>query len=68
CRGGTAIETDTAGELMRTAAAHLRPGGRVVTVFNSHLRYRDRLESLIGPSEQLARTAKFTVVISRAAD
>ncbi|RAG67690.1 16S rRNA methyltransferase, partial [Burkholderia multivorans] len=46
----------------------LRPGGRVVTVFNSHLPYRDRLESLIGPSEQLERTAKFTVVISRAAD
>ena len=65
---GTTIETDTAGELIRTAAAHLRPGGRVVTVFNSHLRYRDRLESLIGPSEQLARTAKFTVVISRAPD
>ena len=62
---GTAIETDTAAGMMRTAAAHLTPGGRVLTVFNSHLRYRDRLEDLIGPSVQLARTAKFTVVESR---
>lgn len=62
---GTAIETDTAAGMMRTAAAHLTPGGRVLTVFNSHLRYRDRLEDLIGPSVQLARTAKFTVVQSR---
>lgn len=62
---GTAIETDTAAGLMRTAAAHLATGGRVLTVFNSHLRYRDRLESIIGPSEQLARNAKFTVIESR---
>lgn len=59
---GTAIETDTAAGLMHTAAAHLAPSGRVLTVFNSHLRYRDRLESIIGPSEQLARNAKFTVI------
>lgn len=62
---GTAIETDTTAGLMRTAAAYLAPGGRVLTVFNSHLRYRDRLESIIGPSEQLARNAKFTVIESR---
>lgn len=65
---GTTIETDTAVGMMRTAAAHLTPGGRVLTVFNSHLRYRERLEDLIGPSEQLARTAKFTVVESRLPD
>ena len=65
---GTAIETDTAAGMMRTAAAHLAPGGRVLTVFNSHLRYRERLEDLIGPSEQLARTAKFTVVESHLPD
>lgn len=62
---GTAIETDTATALMRAAAAHLSPTGRVLTVFNSHLRYRDRLEEIIGPSEQVARDAKFTVVASR---
>lgn len=64
---GTTVETDTAEALMATAAAHLTPGGRVITVFNSHLRYRDRLEAIIGPSEQLARNKKFTVVSSGAA-
>ena len=62
---GTTIETDTATELMRSAAALLTPGGQVLTVFNSHLRYRDTLERLIGPSDQVARTHKFTVVRSR---
>lgn len=62
---GTTIETDTADDLMRTASAHLAEGGRVLTVFNTHLRYRDRLDSLIGPSEQLARNSKFTVIGSR---
>ncbi|WP_166972984.1 class I SAM-dependent methyltransferase [Brevibacterium atlanticum] len=62
---GTTIETDTAGALMATAAAHLAPGGHVLTVFNTHLQYRQRLESLIGPSEQLARNSKFTVIASR---
>ena len=58
-------EPDTATELMRSAAALLAPGGQVLTVFNSHLRYRDTLERLIGPSDQVARTNKFTVVRSR---
>ena len=62
---GTAIETETAAALMATAAEHLAPGGQVLTVFNSHLRYRGRLESMIGPSRQLARNKKFTVISSR---
>ena len=62
---GTAIETETAAALMATAAEHLAPGGQVLTVFNSHLRYRGRLESMIGPSRQLARNKKFTVIASR---
>lgn len=62
---GTTIETETAAALMVTAAAHLAPGGQVITVFNTHLRYRDRLEAIIGPSEQLARNKKFTVISSR---
>ena len=62
---GTAIETETAAALMATAAKHLAPGGQVLTVFNSHLRYRGRLESMIGPSRQLARNKKFTVISSR---
>jgi 16S rRNA (guanine1207-N2)-methyltransferase len=62
---GTTIETDTAEALMATARSHLAPGGRVLTVFNTHLRYRDRLEAIIGESEQLARNKKFTVISSR---
>src|SRR5699024_1280249 len=62
---GTAIETDTAEALMVAAAGHLAPGGIVITVFNTHLRYRDRLEAAIGDSEQLARNKKFTVIASR---
>ena len=62
---GTTIETDTAEALMATAASHLAPGRQVITVFNTHLRYRDRLEGIIGPSEQLARNKKFTVISSR---
>ena len=62
---GTAIETETAAALMATAAKHLAPGGQVLTVFNSHLRYRGRLESIIGPSRQLSRNKKFTVIASR---
>lgn len=62
---GTTIETDTATELMRSATALLAPGGQVFTVFNSHLRYRETLERLIGPSDQVVRTSKFTVVRSR---
>lgn len=62
---GTAIETETAAALMAAAAEHLAPGGQVLTVFNSHLRYRDRLEPIIGPSRQLARNKKFTVIASR---
>lgn len=64
---GTTIETDTAAALMDTAAALLAPGGQVLTVFNSHLRYRESLQTHIGPSEQVARTSKFTVVRSRKA-
>ena len=62
---GTAIETDTASAMMAAAAEHLAPGGVVITVFNTHLRYRDRLEAIIGHSEQLARNKKFTVIASR---
>ncbi|RCS89931.1 class I SAM-dependent methyltransferase [Brevibacterium aurantiacum] len=61
---GTTIETDTAAGLMRTAAELLAPEGRIFTVYNSHLHYRETLERVIGPSEQVARSSKFTVVRS----
>ncbi len=64
---GTAIETETAASMMRAAASLVAGGGRVLTVFNSHLRHRENLERLIGPSEQVARNSRFTVIVSRAA-
>lgn len=42
----------------------LRPGGKMVTVFNSHLPHRQSLAKLVGPTEQIARNSKFTVTIS----
>ncbi|WP_350269269.1 methyltransferase [Brevibacterium sp. CBA3109] len=62
---GTTIETDTAAGLMAAAAQLLAPGGQVLTVYNSHLDYRETLERVIGASEQVARTSKFTVIRSR---
>ncbi|WP_084101984.1 class I SAM-dependent methyltransferase [Demequina sp. NBRC 110051] len=42
----------------------LRPGGELWCVWNSGLRYRSLLERAIGPTEQVARNAKFTVTVS----
>ncbi|WP_062520277.1 class I SAM-dependent methyltransferase [Demequina silvatica] len=42
----------------------LRPGGQLWCVWNSGLRYRPLLERAIGPTEQVARNAKFTVTVS----
>ena len=39
----------------------LRPGGIMLTVFNSHLEHRRALQRLVGPTEQLGRNQKFTV-------
>ena len=43
----------------------LRPGGQLWCVWNSGLKYRPLLERAIGPTEQVARNAKFTVTVSR---
>ena len=61
---GHEIESDTAKRMMRSAHAVLRPGGRVVVVFNSALRYRRELEGLFGRDnvEQWARDRRFTVL------
>lgn len=42
----------------------LRPGGELFTVFNSSLGYRGELTRLVGTTEQLQRTPKFTVTRS----
>ena len=63
---GAAVHTGLALRLFAEAARVLRPGGELRAVWNSHLDYRPALVRLVGPTRQLARTAKFTVTASRA--
>ena len=62
---GRAVDPGVANALFRGAARMLRPGGVMITVFNSHLRHREHLERLIGDTRQIDRNAKFTVTLSR---
>lgn len=61
---GAAIDTGIAARLFDDAGRVLRHGGRLWTVWNSHLRYRPALERAVGPTRQVARNAKFTVTVS----
>lgn len=65
---GRQVDPGVANELFRGASRMLRPGGRMYTVFNSHLKHRQHLERIIGPTRQLNRTEKFTVTESIARD
>ncbi|WAL41443.1 methyltransferase [Brevibacterium sp. BRM-1] len=62
---GTAVTTEDAHRMIDAAHRLLAPGGWLVCVFNSHLRYRSHLNAAFGGSEQWARNAKFTVVAAR---
>ncbi|WP_350348481.1 methyltransferase [Agromyces sp. G08B096] len=61
---GPAVTTALAERLFADAGRTLARGGRLVTVWNSHLRYRPALERHVGPTRQLARNPKFTVTVS----
>lgn len=61
---GRKVDPGLANELFRGSARMLRPGGQLVTVFNSHLKHRQHLERIVGPTRQLNRTEKFTVTLS----
>ncbi len=50
--------------LFEEAARVLKPGGVMLTVFNSHLPHRRVLERVVGVTEQLGRGPKFTVTRS----
>ncbi|WP_337026747.1 class I SAM-dependent methyltransferase [Microbacterium sp. LB16] len=58
------VHTGAATRLFEAAARVLRPGGELFTVYNSALGYRPELTRLIGTTEQLRRTPKFTVTRS----
>ncbi len=61
---GASVHTGAATRLFTASARLLRPGGALLTVFNSSLAYRPELTRSIGSTEQLHRTSKFTVTRS----
>lgn len=61
---GAAVVTGIAQRLFDDAARVLVPGGELWTVFNSPLGYRPALTQIVGPTEQVARNAKFTITAS----
>lgn len=61
---GASVHSGAGRRLIDAAARLLRPGGEVWTVFNSHLDHRRALQRSVGPTEQVARTPKFTVTRS----
>ncbi|MDT0157685.1 methyltransferase [Microbacterium sp. ARD32] len=61
---GASVHEGAGRRLIQAAARLLRPGGEVWTVFNSHLDHRRALSRDVGPTEQVARTSKFTVTRS----
>lgn len=63
---GTAVTTETAHALIRNAAELVAPGGRLVVVHNSHLRYRSHLQHRLVDVEQWARDRRFTVLTGTA--
>lgn len=61
---GASVHTGAATRLFEASARLLRPGGELWTVFNSSLAYRGELARVIGSTEQVSRTPKFTVMRS----
>jgi 16S rRNA (guanine1207-N2)-methyltransferase len=61
---GSSVHTGVALSLFRDAARVLRPGGRLFTVFNSHLAYQPELRRIVGATRALGQNPKFTVTMS----
>ncbi len=61
---GSTVHAGIALKLFEAAGRVLRPGGELWTVFNSHLAYRAALQRAVGPTRQVDRNAKFTVMVS----
>lgn len=59
---GNTVHAGIALKLIDEAARVLVPGGQLLCVFNSHLRYQAELSERVGALTQLARNSKFTVL------
>lgn len=64
---GTAKDSTPGFDLIRSAIPGLRPGGELITVFNSHLPYLPFLTGQVGPTRVAARDRHYTVARSRRA-
>ncbi|MHA7283864.1 class I SAM-dependent methyltransferase [Arthrobacter sp. TMS2-4] len=61
---GSTVHAGVAHRLFDACARVLAPDGELITVWNSHLRYRPVLERTIGSTRQLDRSPRFTVTAS----
>lgn len=61
---GSTVYAGVALALFRDAGRVLKPGGQLLTVFNSHLGYQGELRRVVGPTRVLGSNAKFTVTES----
>ncbi|WP_291278877.1 methyltransferase [Galactobacter sp.] len=62
-QGGT-VHTGIGVKLIEAAARMMKHGGTLVTVFNTPVGHRPRLQRIVGPTEQLGRDRTFTVTLS----
>lgn len=62
---GTALDRTTTPHLFAEAAAALRPGGELWTVWNSHLPYLPMLRARVGSTSVVTQNPRFTVTRSR---
>lgn len=62
---GTALDRTTTPHLFAQAAAALRPGGELWSVWNSHLPYLPMLRARVGSTSVVTQTPRFTVTRSR---
>ncbi len=61
---GAAVHTGAAVKLFKASARVLKPGGELWTVYNTHLNYRALLERVVGRTDSMGRSGKFTITRS----
>jgi 16S rRNA (guanine1207-N2)-methyltransferase len=61
---GSSVHAGAGLKLIEDAGRVLAPGGELWTVFNSHLAYQSTLRRVVGPTRQVGRNAKFTVIVT----